>query len=65
MKTLDNKVDKLSSDQVVDAGRRGNDGRGVKRKRTKASCLILVSFNAFAGLYFSSVNSVYGLQFFR
>ena len=56
MKTLDDKVDKLSSDQVVDADRRGNDGRGVKRKRTKASLLIQVSFNAFAGLYFCSVN---------
>ena len=65
MKTLDDKVDKLSSDQVVDADCRGNDGRGVKRKRTKASLLIQVSFNAFAGLYFSSVNSVYSLQFFR
>ena len=65
MKTLDDKVDKLSSDQVVDADRRDNDGRGVKRKRTKASLLIQVSFNAFAGLYSSSVNSVYSLQFLR
>lgn len=47
MKTLDDKVDKLSSDQVVDADRSGNDGRGVKRKRTKASLLIQVSFNAY------------------
>ena len=39
MKTLADKVNKLSSDQVVDADRRGNDGRGVKRKRTKASLL--------------------------
>ena len=65
MKTLDDKVDKLSSDQVVDADRRSKDRRGVKRKRTKASLLIQVSLNAFAGLYFSSVNSVYSLQFFR
>ena len=65
MKTLDDKVEKLSSDQVVDADRRGNDGRGVKDKRTKASLLIQVSFNAFAGLYFRSVNSVYSLQFLR
>lgn len=43
MKTLDDKVDKLSSDQLVDADRRDNDGRGVKRKRTKALLLIQVS----------------------
>lgn len=47
MKTLDDKVDKLSSDQVVDADRSGNDTRGVKRKRTKASLLIQVRFNAY------------------
>ena len=46
MKTLDDKVDELSSDQVVDADRNGNDGRGVKRKRTKASLLVQVSFNS-------------------
>ena len=56
IKDLSEKMKTLSSDQVVDADRRGNDGRGVKRKRMKASLLIQVSFNAFAGLYFCSVN---------
>ena len=67
MKTLDDKVDKLSPDQVVDADRSGNDGpRGVKRKRTKASLLIQVSFNPYlCRTFFSSVNSVYSLQFCR
>jgi len=45
--TLDDKVDKLSSNQVVDADRGGNDRCGVKRKRTKASLLFQVSFNAY------------------
>ena len=40
MKSLDDKVDKLSSDQVVDSGRSSTNG---KRKRTKASLLIQVS----------------------
>ena len=43
LKTLDDKVDKLSSDQVVDGDRSGKDELGVKRKRTKASLLIQVS----------------------
>ena len=43
LKTLDDKVDKLSSDQVVDGDRSGKDDLGVKRKRTKASLLIQVS----------------------
>ena len=47
LKTLDDKVDKLSSDQVVDGDRSGKDGLGVKRKRTKASLLIQVSFSAY------------------
>ena len=42
MKTLDDKVAKLSSDPVVNADRGGNNERGVKRKRTKASLLIQV-----------------------
>ena len=47
LKTLDDKVDKLSSDQVVDGDRNGKDGLGVKRKWTKASLLIQVSLNAY------------------
>ena len=47
LKTLDDKVDKLSSDQVVDGDRSGKDGLGVKRKRTKASLLIQVSFSTY------------------
>ena len=40
MKSLDDKVVKLSSDQAVDSGRSSTNG---KRKRTKASLLIQVS----------------------
>ena len=47
LKTLDDKVDKLSSDQVVDGDHSGKDGHGVKRKWTKASLLIQVHFNAY------------------
>ena len=47
LRTLDDKVDKLSSEQVVDADRGGNDRCGVKRKRKKALLLFQVSFTAY------------------
>lgn len=45
VKTLDNKVDTLSSASAADES--STDGRGKKRKRTKSSLLVQVSANLY------------------